>query len=135
MTNFDIWDRLQSINHKRVAIYLRNEYPQTVAVVLSHFSHKNAAKVLAALPTSFAIEVAMRISKLGSVSPRIMKILTDSMLEDLPSVSQPQLGGVDFLCQVCNELQGSTRGIFVEALQERSSMFADKFKNRNLNVK
>ena len=128
MTNMDIWSKLEAMEPKRVALYFKDEYPQTVAVVLAHFSPGNASRVLSELPTSFAIEVAMRISKLSRVSPRIMKILTSCIAEDIPYIVQSKLGGVDFLYRICNEFRGATRDTFVSALQERNYEFADKFK-------
>ena len=52
-----MWDKLGNVNEAVLANYLKNEYPQTVAVVLSKIKAEHAARVLAALPEDFALEV------------------------------------------------------------------------------
>ena len=49
-----------------LANYLKNEYPQTVAVVLSKIKPEHAARVLALLPEDFALEVVMRMLRMES---------------------------------------------------------------------
>ena len=49
-----MWDKLGNVNEAVLANYLKNEYPQTVAVVLSKIKAEHAARVLAALPEDFA---------------------------------------------------------------------------------
>ena len=45
-----MWDKLGNVNEAVLANYLKNEYPQTVAVVLSKIRPDHAASVLALLP-------------------------------------------------------------------------------------
>ena len=42
-----MWDKLANVNEQVLANYLRNEYPQTVAVILGKIDQAHAAKVLA----------------------------------------------------------------------------------------
>ena len=42
-----MWDKLGNVNEAVLANYLKNEYPQTVAVVLSKIKPEHAARVLA----------------------------------------------------------------------------------------
>jgi flagellar motor switch protein FliG len=52
-----MWDKLGNVNEQVLANYLKNEYPQTVSVVLSKIKTDHAARVLTALPPEFALEV------------------------------------------------------------------------------
>jgi len=45
-----MWDKLANVNEVMLATYLKNEYPQTVAVILSKVRPDHAARVLAVLP-------------------------------------------------------------------------------------
>src|SRR5215210_7938574 len=62
-----MWQRLPQIEPEVLASFLRNEYPQTVAVILSRMSPEHTARVLAILPDAFAVEVLNRMLKLESV--------------------------------------------------------------------
>ncbi len=59
-----MWDKLGNVNETVLANYLKNEYPQTVAVVLSKVKSDHAARVLALLPEGFAIEVVLRMLRM-----------------------------------------------------------------------
>ena len=45
-----MWDKLGNVNEAVLANYLKNEYPQTVAVILSKVRSDHAARVLTSLP-------------------------------------------------------------------------------------
>ena len=62
-----MWDKLGNVNEAVLANYLKNEYPQTVAVVLSKIKADHAARVLAQLPEDFAMEVVMRMLRMEAV--------------------------------------------------------------------
>ena len=67
-----MWDKLGNVNESVLANYLKNEYPQTVAVVLSKIKSEHAARVLAALPEEFALEVVQRMLRMESVQKDIL---------------------------------------------------------------
>ena len=67
-----MWDKLGNVNESVLANYLKNEYPQTVAVVLSKIKSEHAARVLALLPDSFAMEVVMRMLRMESVQKDVL---------------------------------------------------------------
>ena len=56
-----MWDKLGNVNEAVLANYLKNEYPQTVAVVLSKIKSEHASRVLSALPEDFALECVQRM--------------------------------------------------------------------------
>ena len=64
-----MWDKLANVNETVLANYLKNEYPQTVAVVLSKIKSDHAARVLGVLPENFAMEVIMRLLRMETVRP------------------------------------------------------------------
>ena len=67
-----MWDKLGNVNESVLANYLKNEYPQTVAVVLSKVRADHAARVLSLLPDSFAMEVVMRMLRMESVQKDVL---------------------------------------------------------------
>ena len=63
-----MWDKLGNVNEAVLANYLKNEYPQTVAVVLSKIRPEHASRVLAALPEDFALECVTRMLRMEPVA-------------------------------------------------------------------
>jgi flagellar motor switch protein FliG len=62
-----------------IARQLREEHPQTMAVVLSHVSHRLAAQVLAALPEEMRAGVAVRIATMQPTPPEIVARIENSL--------------------------------------------------------
>src|SRR5260221_5624949 len=62
-----IWDKRGNVNEAVLANYLKNEYPQTVAVVLSKIKSEHAARVLTCLPEDFALECVTRMLRMEPV--------------------------------------------------------------------
>ncbi|HYD97790.1 MAG TPA: flagellar motor switch protein FliG, partial [Alphaproteobacteria bacterium] len=67
-----MWDKLANVNESVLANYLKNEYPQTVAVVLSKIRPEHAARVLAALPEEFSMEVVMCMLRMEAVQKEVL---------------------------------------------------------------
>ena len=62
----NMWEKLSNVQEEVLANYLKNEYPQTVAVVLSKLRPEHAARVLAILPEELALDVVNRMLQDGS---------------------------------------------------------------------
>ena len=59
-----MWDKLANVNEHVLANYLKNEYPQTVAVIITKIRPDHAARVLAAFPETFSLEVINRMLRM-----------------------------------------------------------------------
>jgi len=49
----NMWEKLSNVQEEVLANYLKNEYPQTIAVVLSKLKPEHSARVLAILPRTW----------------------------------------------------------------------------------
>ena len=63
----NMWEKLANVQEEVLANYLKNEYPQTVAVVLSKLRPEHSARVLAILPEEFSLDVVNRMLKMEAV--------------------------------------------------------------------
>src|SRR5262249_2642933 len=64
------WEKLSNVQEEVLANYLKNEYPQTVAVVLPKLRPEPAARVLGILPEDFALDVVNRMLKMEAVQKK-----------------------------------------------------------------
>ncbi len=86
-----MWDKLANVNETVLANYLKNEYPQTVAVVLSKIKSEHAARVLGALPEEFALEVVQRMLRMESVQKDILDKVEKTLRVEFMSNLRPHL--------------------------------------------
>ena len=71
--------KLSFIKPEQITAFLKNEYPQTAAVVLSQLRPEQASRVLARLPTDFATDVVDRMLRLEGIAPEVLARLVAAL--------------------------------------------------------
>src|SRR5271156_805760 len=125
-----MWDKLGNVNETVLANYLKNEYPQTVAVVLSKIKPEHAARVLAAMPEEFALEVVQRMLRMESVQKDILdKVEQTLRIEFMSNLARTaKRDSHEHMAEIFNNFDRQTEGRFVTALEERSRDSAERIK-------
>ena len=125
-----MWDKLGTVNEAVLANYLKNEYPQTVAVVLSKIRPEHAANVLGTLPESFAMEVVIRMLSMEAVSKEILdhveKTLRTEFMTNLARTARQD--SHEMMAGIFNTLDRNTETRFMGALEERNRESAERIK-------
>ena len=125
-----MWDKLGNVNEAVLANYLKNEYPQTVAVVLSKVKPDHAGRVLTLLPETFSIEVVMRMLRMESVQRDVLegveRTLHSEFMSNLARTSRRD--SHEMMADIFNSLDRQTESRFVHALEERNREAAERIK-------
>ncbi len=125
-----MWDKLGNVSEAVLANYLKNEYPQTVAVVLSKVRPDHAARVLAILPESFSMEVVMRMLRMEAVQKEVIDdveaTLRTEFMSNLARTSRRDAHEV--MAEIFNNLDRNTESRMMDALEERNRDAAEKIK-------
>ncbi len=125
-----MWDKLGNVNESVLANYLKNEYPQTVAVVLSKIKSDHAGRVLTQLPESFAMEVVMRMLRMESVQKEVLddveRTLRNEFFTSLARTSRRDAH--ELIAEIFNSLDRNTETRFLTALEERNRDSAERIK-------
>jgi flagellar motor switch protein FliG len=125
-----MWDKLGNVNETVLANYLKNEYPQTVSVVLSKIKPEHSARVLAALPEEFALEVVQRMLRMESVQKDILdKVERTLRVEFMSNLARTaKRDAHELMAEIFNNFDRQTEGRFMTALDERSRDSAERIK-------
>ena len=125
-----MWDKLGNVNEQVLANYLKNEYPQTVAVVLSKIKPDHSARVLALLPEGFAMEVVMRMLRMEAVQKEVLddveRTLRNEFMTNLARTSRRD--SHELMAEIFNNLDRQTETRFLNALEERNRESAERIK-------
>ena len=112
---------LEAIRHldpKTVAAFLRNEYPQTAAIVLAHLDSVQAGEILKNLPDRFRSEIVFRIATLERVNPTVVADLDRALATEFQSAGAMEgsrLGGIEAVAEIVNNLDHNMEvGILTE---------------------
>src|SRR3984885_4147732 len=125
-----MWDKLANVNESVLANYLKNEYPQTVSVVLSKIKPEHAARVLGALPEEFALEVVQRMLRMESVQKDILDKVEQTLRTEFMSnlARTAKRDSHEHMAEIFNNFDRQTEGRFVTALEERARDSAERIK-------
>ncbi len=117
-----MWDKLGNVNEAVLANYLKNEYPQTVAVVLSKIKPEHAARVLAALPEDFALECVQRMLRMEPVQREILDKIEQTLRTEFMSnlARTSKRDSHEMMADIFNNFDRQTEGRFMAALEERN---------------
>jgi flagellar motor switch protein FliG len=125
-----MWDKLGNVNEAVLANYLKNEYPQTVAVVLSKVKPDHASRVLASLPEDFALECVQRMLRMEPVQREILdKIEQTLRVEFMSNLARTsKRDSHELMAEIFNNFDRQTESRFITALEERNRESAERIR-------
>ncbi|MBP7649608.1 MAG: flagellar motor switch protein FliG [Phenylobacterium sp.] len=125
-----MWDKLGNVNEAVLANYLKNEYPQTVAVVLSKVKSEHAARVLAALPEDFALECVTRMLRMEPVQREILDKIEQTLRTEFMSnlARTSKRDSHEMMADIFNAFDRQTEARFIAALEERNRESAERIR-------
>ena len=126
----NIWDKLANVNEAVLASYLKNEYPQTVAVVLAKVRPEHAAKVLSELPEDFAAECVLRMLSMEPVQREILeKIETTLRTEFMSNLARTsKRDSHELMAEIFNNFDRQVESRFIGLMEEKNRDAADRIR-------
>ncbi|MFN8829339.1 MAG: flagellar motor switch protein FliG [Labrys sp. (in: a-proteobacteria)] len=126
----NMWEKLSNVQDNVLANYLKNEYPQTVAVVLSKIRQEQAARVLAILPEEFALDVINRMLRMESVQKDVLERVEQTLrVEFMSNLNQTQRRDPhETIAEIFNAFDRQTETRFLTALEEANRESAERIK-------
>jgi flagellar motor switch protein FliG len=126
----NMWEKLSNVQEDVLANYLKNEYPQTVAVVLSKLRSEHAARVLAILPEEFSLDVVNRMLKMESVQKEVLERVEQTLrTEFMSSISQTRRRDAhEVMAEIFNNFDRQTETRFLTALEDENREAAERIK-------
>lgn len=125
-----MWDKLGNVNEQVLASYLKNEYPQTVSVVLSKIRPDHAARVISLMPESFAMEVIMRMLRMENVQKEVLddveRTLRNEFMSNLARTNRRD--SHEMMAEIFNNLDRASEARFMASLEERNRESAERIK-------
>ena len=125
-----MWDKLNNVNEVVLANYLKNEYPQTVAVVMTKLRSDHASRVLSVLPENFSMEVIMRMLRMEAVQKEIVdqveRTLRSEFMTNLARTARSD--SHELMADIFNNLDRTTENRFMTLLEEGNREAAERIK-------
>ena len=126
----NMWEKLSNVQEEVLANYLKNEYPQTIAVVLSKLKPEHAARVLAILPEDMALDVVNRMLKMEAVQKEVIESVEKTLrVEFMSNLSQTRRRDAhEVMAEIFNNFDRQTETRFITALEDENRESAERIK-------
>src|SRR5579884_1462148 len=126
----NMWEKLSNVQEEVLANYLKNEYPQTIAVVLSKLRPEHAARVLAILPEELALDVVNRMLRMEAVQKEVIERVEQTLrVEFMSNLSQTRRRDAhEVMAEIFNNFDRQTETRFITALEEQNRESAERIK-------
>ena len=126
-----VWEELALVDDVVLAGYLRNEYPQTVAVIMSRLGSDQAARVLTHLPEDFALDVMVRMLRMDGAQEELVADLERTLQAEL-SASLGRGTGRDsheLMAAIFNHFDRATETRLMQSLESMNKEAADRIRS------
>ncbi|ADZ69573.1 flagellar motor switch protein FliG [Polymorphum gilvum] len=126
----NMWEKLSNVQENVLANYLKNEYPQTVAVVLSKINSDHAARVLSILPEDLALEVVSRMLRMEAVQKEVLEKVEQTLRVEFMSnlTNTSRRDSHEMMADIFNNFDRQTEARFLAALEEENRESAERIK-------
>jgi flagellar motor switch protein FliG len=126
----NMWEKLANVQEEVLANYLKNEYPQTVAVVLSKLRPEHAARVLSIMPEELSLDVINRMLKMESVQKEVIERVEQTLrTEFMSNLSQTRRRDAhEVMAEIFNNFDRQTETRFLTALDLENRDSAERIK-------
>jgi flagellar motor switch protein FliG len=118
-------DILQQTGPQQLAALLRDENPQTIALVLSNLPAEQAGALMTLLPEELRPQIALRMASLDRISPEVFRRITEVIGSKLKAVRQvSRSDGIKSLASLLNHVAPDMVDAILGQVQEENQAAA-----------
>jgi flagellar motor switch protein FliG len=122
---------IQNIETSQLVQLIKDEHPQTIALVIVNLKPNSASEVLGQLPEEIKADVAYRIASLDKVVSgmveEIDKVFAEILLNKDNAATQ-EAGGVTHLAEILNQIDGASAEQILDEIEESDPDLAEEIK-------
>lgn len=124
------WDKLGNVNEEVLAAFLKNEYPQTIALVLSKIKASHAARVLSVFPEDLSMEVINRMLGMESVKKEVLDGVEKTLrVEFMSNLAKTQRRDThEIMAEIFNNFDRASEAKYMGMLEQRNAEAAERIR-------
>lgn len=124
---------LDSMEIEQLVDLIKDEMPQTIAVILVHLDTEKSGKVLSLLPDNIKSEVSIRTARLDKVMSNMIDDINDAfkgIIENSETTISQKSGGALRLAEILNQMNGAMVETILSEIEEADPELAEEVKSR-----
>lgn len=125
------WDKLGNVSEEVLANYLKNEYPQTISLVLSRIKPEHAARVISVFPEDLAQETIARMLTMDAVKKEVLEQVEQTLRQEFMSnlAKTHRQDSHEMMAEIFNNFDRTAEAKFLAYLEEQNPESAEKIRN------
>lgn len=124
--------KLKNIDSRQLVNFVRNEHPQTIALILTQLGPQNASSVMTELPAELQSDVALRIATMERISPEVLKQIEQVLERQFDTAAQGEVsvsGGAKQIAEILNLMDAATEKRILQTVEAEDPELATEIKN------
>ena len=125
-------ETISMMEPRMVADLLKNEHPQTVALILSTQKAEHTGNILEFLEDDFRSDVVYRIARIEKVSPEVIRQIEDALQREIGGFvkkDQHHVGGLDKVVEILTRMERRMEQNILAGIEEVDAEIAEKIRN------
>jgi len=126
-------EAIESLSADEISELIKDEHPQTIAIILLHLKTPVASDVIANLPDEIKTDVSMRVVTLEKVNADIVEEVNEVFKEILKNKKSSVVnitGGVDRLAEILNQTNEISSELILSEIEETDAEMAAQIKQK-----
>lgn len=122
---------LRSLDTEQLVELIKDEHPQTIAIILVHLESAAASDLLSRLPDEKKTDVALRIANLNRVVSGMVEEIDKAFEDVLKGKEAPVIhktGGVGRLAEILNQIDMESGDMILSEIEESNPELAGEIK-------
>jgi flagellar motor switch protein FliG len=128
---WNLFQNIRRLDPKTVANFIRNEHPQTIAIILTHLDSSQTAAILEELPPPLQADVIYRIAELESIPPGIVEEIDQALKEEVSIIKNfegQKQGGIRMVADILNQMDSTMEGNILKGIEEQKQGLAEEIR-------
>jgi len=124
-------ETIRMLDPKTIVNFLKNEHPQTAAIVLAHLDANQSGEVLKEMPEATRTEVVYRMATLERIIPGVIKDLDEALQVEFSATGAGEgskIGGVQAVAEMLNQMDHATESKVLSDIEESDPVLADNIR-------
>jgi flagellar motor switch protein FliG len=126
-------EAIAALSADEISDLIKDEQPQTIAIILLHLNTTVASDVISSLPDDIKTDVSMRVVTLEKVNADIVDEVNEVFKEILKNKKRSVTnisGGVDRLAEILNQTDEISSELILSEIEETDAEMADQIKQK-----
>jgi len=122
---------IQSMNSEQLVRIIKDEHPQTIALIIVHLQSEVASEVLNMLSDDLKIDVSFRIAKLDKIVSGMIEEIDfafDDLLKENKNSITREAEGINKLAEILNQIDGPSGSMILDELEEQDPELVDQIR-------